>query len=93
MRGCYADMANVGAILYLMKRNSRISSAWTRQLLTSPWSWGTQDTKLREVIPSQEKLTATLRRLNYYITTGEFLKHSFISSAFRLPKMHRATRD
>ena len=23
---------------------------------------------------------------------GEFQKHSFISSAFRLPKMHRATR-
>ena len=41
-----------------------------------------------------ETIAATLRRLNCIaITTREFQKQSFISSAFRLPKMHRATRD
>ena len=81
-----------------MEQNSRISSAWTRQLLTSPWYWRRwnristhmQDTKLRLAIPAQEKLAATLRIL---ATSGEFQKHSFISSAFRLPKMHCATSD
>ena len=39
-------------------------------------------------MPAKEKL-ATARIL----ATREFQKHPFISSAFRLPKMHRATRD
>ena len=51
----------------------------------------TQDsTKLRLAIPAQEKL---YNSLTYIVATEEFQKHSFILSAFRLPKMHRATRD
>ena len=40
-------------------------------------------------MPAKEKLATTSRNL----ATREFQKHPFISSAFRLPRMHRATRD
>ena len=44
---------NVGASCIWWKQNSRISSAWTRQHVTSPWYCGAQDTKLRLVIAAQ----------------------------------------
>ena len=40
-------------------------------------------------MPAKVKLATTSR----IQATREFQKHPFISSAFRLPKMHRATRD
>ena len=90
MQECYADI--MSELLVSDEAEFTNFIRMNKATFDTPWSWGTQDTKLHLVIPSQKKLVATLRRLNY-ITTGEFQKHSFISSAFRLPKMHRAIRD
>ena len=84
-RGCYTYIIfcyNVGAYCILMKQNSRISSAWTRELLTSPWSWRRWNhistLKIRNCV-WDSSAGETSRKLTYILATEESFKsiHSF----------------
>ena len=89
-RGCYADI--MSELLVSVKAEFTNFIRMNKATVTIPLVLGNtrHETALGDSIAGETSGNLTQAKL---YSNGRVSKHSFISSAFRLPKMHRAPRD